>query len=199
MKSLLCSLLLTVCAAAVVHADIQAPPVSNQGPTRKLSRGFANVAFAITDWQESIAEANDNEGNSTSAAFGFIRGAGRFFARTARRPLRNGHVPLPAGQGQVHADFAKRRAVDSQRLFGIPAGTGLGEPLQLRPLKKVRRPKANAKVGNGATTAVLLWPSPVPVRLRGRLTFSGADFCFLPSAFCIIPFVSTNLPSEAAA
>ena len=100
MKSLLCSLLLTVCAVAVVQADIQAPPVSNQGPTRKLGRGVANVLFAITDWQQSIAEANDNEGNASGVAFGFVRGAGRFFARTGVGLYEMATFPFPLNKGK---------------------------------------------------------------------------------------------------
>ena len=100
MKSLLCSLLLTVCAVGIVHADIQAPPVSNQGPTRKLGRGLANVLFAVTDWQQSIAEANDNEGNSAGAAYGFVRGAGRFFMRTGAGLYEMATFPFPLDKGK---------------------------------------------------------------------------------------------------
>ncbi len=81
MKPLFCSLLLTLCAAVTLHADIQAPPASNQGPTRKLGRGFSNLLLAVTDWQVTIAETNDAEGNQ-SIPYGFVKGAGRFFART---------------------------------------------------------------------------------------------------------------------
>ena len=99
MKSLLCSLLLTVCAVSVVHADIQAPPISNQGPTRKLGRGFGNVLYAITDWQQSISEANDTEGSS-AVAFGFVRGAGRFFARTGVGLYEMATFPFPLNKGK---------------------------------------------------------------------------------------------------
>ena len=99
MKSLLCSLLLTACAVSVAHADIQAPPISNQGPTRKLGRGLSNVLFAITDWQQSIAEANDNEGNS-SVAFGFVKGAGRFFTRTGIGLYEMATFPFPLNKGK---------------------------------------------------------------------------------------------------
>ena len=99
MKSLLCSLLLTVCAASVVHADIQAPPISNQGPTRKLGRGLSNVLFAITDWQQSIAEVNDNEGSS-SLGVGFVKGAGRFFTRTGIGLYEIATFPFPLSKGK---------------------------------------------------------------------------------------------------
>ena len=105
MKTLLCSLLLTLSMAAAAQADIQAPPASNQGPTRKLGRGFSNLICAITDWQQAIAEANDQDGNSAIAT-GFVRGAGRFAARTSTGLFDIADVPFPVEQRQVHAPFA---------------------------------------------------------------------------------------------
>ena len=99
MKPLLCSLLLTVCAVVTVQADIQSPPVSNQGPTRKLGRGISNLLFAITDWQETIAETNDFEGNQ-AVAYGFIKGAGRFFARTGSGLFDIATFPFPLNKGK---------------------------------------------------------------------------------------------------
>ena len=99
MKSLLCSLLLTVCVAATVNADIQAPPASEQGPTRKLGRGLSNLLFAVTDWQQTIAETNDNEGNS-AVAYGFIKGAGRFFTRTGVGLYEIATFPFPLNKGK---------------------------------------------------------------------------------------------------
>lgn len=99
MKSLLCSLLLTVATVAVVHADIQAPPIADQGPTRKLSRGFANVLFAVTDWQQTIACVNEREGNS-AIAYGFIKGGGRFFARVGTGLFDIATFPFPLNKGK---------------------------------------------------------------------------------------------------
>ena len=58
------------------------------------------MVFAITDWQQSIAEANDTEGNSTGAAFGFIRGAGRFFTRTGVGLYEMATFPFPLNKGK---------------------------------------------------------------------------------------------------
>ena len=99
MKTLLCSLLLTLSLAAVVQADIQAPPASEQGPTRKLGRGFSNLICAITDWQNTIAETNDTEGNS-AIPYGFVKGAGRFFARTASGVFDIATFPFPLNKGK---------------------------------------------------------------------------------------------------
>ena len=99
MKTLLCSLLLTLSLVAALHADIQSPPAAEQGPTRKLGRGLSNMICAITDWQQSIAEANDYEGNS-AIPYGFVRGAGRFFARTASGIFDVATFPFPLNKGK---------------------------------------------------------------------------------------------------
>ena len=99
MKLLLCSLLLTVCAAATIHADIQAPPSSDQGPTRKLGRGFSNVISAVTDLQQTIAIENDRDGNS-AIPYGFIKGSGRFFARVGTGLFDIATFPFPLNKGK---------------------------------------------------------------------------------------------------
>ncbi len=99
MKILLCSLLLTLAVAATVHADIQAPPASEQGPTRKLGRGFSNLLLAVTDWEVTIAETNDEEGNN-AIPYGFIKGAGRFFARTGTGLFDIATAPFPLNKGK---------------------------------------------------------------------------------------------------
>ena len=99
MKPLLRSLLLTLCAAATIHADIQAPPAGDQGPTRKLGRGYANLLFGISDWQQTIAEANDTEGNM-ALPLGFLKGAGRFFARTGVGFYEIVTAPFPVNKGK---------------------------------------------------------------------------------------------------
>ena len=62
-------------------ADLQSPPMIDQGPTRKLSRGISNIAFGITELPQSIAMINEREGNSAAASYGVVKGIGRTFAR----------------------------------------------------------------------------------------------------------------------
>lgn len=99
MKTLLCSLLLTLCAVATMSADIQAPPSSNQGPTRKLGRGFSNVIGAVTEWQQTIAVTNDIDGNA-AIPYGFIKGAGRFGARVGTGLFDIFTFPFPLNKGK---------------------------------------------------------------------------------------------------
>lgn len=99
MKTLLCSLLLTVAAMATTYADIQAPPSSDQGPTRKLGRGFSNLICGITDWQQTIATVNETEGNQ-AIPYGIIKGGGRFFARVGSGLFDIATFPFPLTKGK---------------------------------------------------------------------------------------------------
>lgn len=74
-------LLLVAAFAATAGADIQDPPAADYGPTRKLSRGVANMFFGVTEIPVTIGKVNENEGNSAAASYGVIKGTGRAFAR----------------------------------------------------------------------------------------------------------------------
>lgn len=80
MKTLL-SLALATVVTATALADIQDPPMNDQGPTRKLGRGIANIAFGVTEIPTAMCEMNEREGNSALWSYGAVRGVGRFFAR----------------------------------------------------------------------------------------------------------------------
>ncbi|MGI8430991.1 MAG: exosortase system-associated protein, TIGR04073 family [Chthoniobacterales bacterium] len=78
-RSLLCLLFLGFAARA--GADIQDPPAADYGPTRKLSRGIANIFLAPAEIPVTIGKVNEDEGNAAAATFGVIKGSGRAFAR----------------------------------------------------------------------------------------------------------------------
>lgn len=80
MKLPLCLALFSALSVAA-FADIQDPPIHDQGPTRKLGRGIANIAFGVTEITSSACEINEREGNSAAFSYGVIKGTGRFFAR----------------------------------------------------------------------------------------------------------------------
>jgi putative exosortase-associated protein (TIGR04073 family) len=80
MKTLL-SVLSLVSLSAVAFADIQDPPMNDQGPTRKLSRGLANIAFGATELVQNPMEINEREGNAAAFTYGVVKGIGRFFFR----------------------------------------------------------------------------------------------------------------------
>lgn len=78
---LIAAVLSAVVVSNSVLADIQAPPQSNQGPTRKLGRGLSNMLFGSTEIFDSMSDVNYTEGNSGAFGYGLIRGLGRTFAR----------------------------------------------------------------------------------------------------------------------
>ena len=80
MKRLL-SLALLSMLAVPAFADIQDPPANDQGPTRKLGRGLANICFGITELSYQPNMMNEREGNSAAWSYGVVKGFGRFFAR----------------------------------------------------------------------------------------------------------------------
>lgn len=83
MKTLpLCCCLLALATVPAARADIQAPPGADQSPTRKLSRGIANMTMGFTEVPVTIATTNEYEGNAAAWTLGVIKGFGRGFART---------------------------------------------------------------------------------------------------------------------
>jgi putative exosortase-associated protein (TIGR04073 family) len=80
MKKLLLSLT-ALTLASTAFADIQDPPMNDQGPTRKLSRGISNVLFGITELPQCINQINDREGNAAAASYGVVRGVTRTAVR----------------------------------------------------------------------------------------------------------------------
>ena len=77
-------LLLSIAAGFLVStalADIQDPPMNDYGPTRKLGRGLANLAFAGVEIIQNPAEINEREGNSAAWFYGGTKGMGRFVFR----------------------------------------------------------------------------------------------------------------------
>ncbi len=80
MKSLL-SLAILSLLATTAFADIQDPPVNDQGPTRKLSRGIANIIFGSTELIQQPMLMNEREGNNAAWTYGIVKGGGRCIAR----------------------------------------------------------------------------------------------------------------------
>ncbi|MBU3665910.1 MAG: exosortase system-associated protein, TIGR04073 family [Chthoniobacterales bacterium] len=70
-----------VATASLASADIQQPPSSEWGPTRKLGRGLGNICYGITELPDSMMSVNYFEGNSAAFSYGIVRGLGRTLAR----------------------------------------------------------------------------------------------------------------------
>jgi len=80
MKTLLRLVIVSVLGASA-FADIQDPPANDFGPTRKLSRGLANVLCGAVEIIKQPSEVNYFEGNAAAFSYGPVRGFARFFFR----------------------------------------------------------------------------------------------------------------------
>jgi len=67
--------------ASIAFADIQSPPASDQGPTRKLGRGLSNILFGSSEVVNAWEAMNWSDGNSAAFSYGLVRGVGRLLAR----------------------------------------------------------------------------------------------------------------------
>lgn len=85
--------------AAIAHADIQQPPSSDFGPTRKLGRGLGNIAFGLTEIPDSMLSVNYYDGNNAAFSYGIVRGVGRSFARLGYGLYETFLFPVPAYKG----------------------------------------------------------------------------------------------------
>ena len=82
-----------------LFADIQAPPQSDQGPTRKLGRGLANMLYGSSEIIDSMSDVNASEGNSAAFSYGLVRGLGRTFARLGYGVFETLTFPFPTNHG----------------------------------------------------------------------------------------------------
>jgi putative exosortase-associated protein (TIGR04073 family) len=98
MKTLL-SLAIVSLLSASAFADIQDPPMNDYGPTRKLSRGFANILFGGTEISINVAEINEREGNAAAWTYGPIKGFGRFFFRMGAGVWEVASFPFATNKG----------------------------------------------------------------------------------------------------
>lgn len=99
MKKLLSLVAVGAVVAGTALADIQAPPASDYGPTRKLGRGISNILFGPAELLDSMAAVNYEEGNSAAFGYGLVRGIGRSFARLGYGIYEVVLFPFPTQKG----------------------------------------------------------------------------------------------------
>lgn len=100
------SLLIVALALALpAQADIQAPPGSDFGPTRKLGRGIANLAYGATEIPFQWALINDLEGNAAAWSYGLVRGTGRTLARLGYGIYEVALFPFPLHNGSYRPPY----------------------------------------------------------------------------------------------
>ena len=100
-------LILGFCGSSL--GDIQNPPAADYGPTRKLGRGLANIAFGCTEIPVTMGTVNTHEGNAAAGGYGVIRGTGRAFARMGAGLYEVLLWPFPLNKGTylpiLHSDI----------------------------------------------------------------------------------------------
>ncbi len=99
------SLLALAVTASIAFADIQQPPASDYGPTRKLGRGIANIAYGPSEILDSIFSVNYQEGNSAAWSYGLVRGVGRTFARLGYGVYEVATFPFPTVRGSYRPPY----------------------------------------------------------------------------------------------
>jgi len=91
--------------SSIVLADIQAPPQSDQGPTRKLGRGLGNMLYGSTEIFDSMSDVNYTDGNSAAFSYGLVRGLGRTFARLGYGLFETVTFPFPTNHGTYNPPY----------------------------------------------------------------------------------------------
>jgi putative exosortase-associated protein (TIGR04073 family) len=91
--------------ASMAFADIQSPPSSEYGPTRKLGRGLANIAFGSSELITSWTEVNYSDGNSAMWSYGIVRGTGRTLARLGYGVYEVVLFPFPTYRGSYRPPY----------------------------------------------------------------------------------------------
>ena len=91
---------------SITFADIQAPPQSEQGPTRKLGRGLGNILYGSSEIIESMSDVNQAEGNSAAFSYGIVRGVGRTFARLGYGVFETMTFPFPTNHGTYKPPYS---------------------------------------------------------------------------------------------
>ena len=104
MKTLL-TLVTLAGLSSLALADIHDPPMNDQGPTRKLGRGIANIAFSAAELVQTPAEINDREGNAAAFSYGIVRGIGRFFFRIGAGVYEVTTFPFPTTKGSYRPPY----------------------------------------------------------------------------------------------
>lgn len=99
------ALLAAVAITATAFADIQQPPASDYGPTRKLGRGLGNILWGSSEILDSMAAVNFDEGNSAAFSYGIVRGIGRTFARLGYGIYEVVTFPAPTVRGSYRPPY----------------------------------------------------------------------------------------------
>lgn len=105
MKAAAAALLASLAITSLAFADIQAPPSSDFGPTRKLGRGLGNILYGSSELIDSVFAVNYSEGNAAAWSYGLVRGIGRTFARLGYGVYETATFPIPNVRGTYQPPY----------------------------------------------------------------------------------------------
>jgi putative exosortase-associated protein (TIGR04073 family) len=109
MKIRTCLLVLTaVVTASFVMADIQAPPGARWGWSRKLSRAVANLAYGVTEINETHNKIDYHDGSSAAFSSTVIQGTGRTVVRIGYGLFELVTFPFPTYHGTYKPPYYKK-------------------------------------------------------------------------------------------
>ncbi len=100
-----CLIFVGLLAPAIILADIQDPPGARQGPTRKLSRGIANITLGASEIPQSIIAINREQGNAAAVTKGVVRGVGRTLQRLGYGISETVTFAFPTYKGSYRAPY----------------------------------------------------------------------------------------------
>lgn len=123
MKTLLSFLLVTAFAAAA-FADIQSPPMAQEGPTRKFGRGLSNVAYGVCEVPVTLCQVNDGLGNSSAFGFGVIQSINRSLYRIAGGIFDVTTFPFPIYKGSYRSPYPSDLIWGEQGYYEFPPELG---------------------------------------------------------------------------
>jgi len=109
MKKRLCFVFLAALTiGSILMADIQAPPGSRWGWSRKLSRAVANIAYGITEIPSVAAKSDRMDGSSAALSTTLIQGSGRTVIRLGYGAFELLTFPFPTYHGTYKPSYYKK-------------------------------------------------------------------------------------------
>ena len=113
MKKYLALILLTlVSLSSIALADIQSPPGHHYNWSRKLSRGFGNLAYGWTEPFNVWTRTNRSDGAHAAAADFFVEGSKRILVRLGYGAYEVLTFPLPTYKLTYRPPYYRKENLD---------------------------------------------------------------------------------------
>ncbi len=94
--------------ATVAIADIQAPPASQDGVFRKLSRSLSNLVYGFSELPVNYVRVLEREGSTAAASYGIVKGVEKSVVRVGYGLYELFTFPAPTYKGGYRAPYYKK-------------------------------------------------------------------------------------------